>query len=95
MTVYDDCLRQIFVFKEYNIWNDNIQAPISSRYQEILRVGGFPLIIDAGANMGFLGHVRHDEARAFFMEKSHLKQDEINAKQDWRLQQHCRAVRSS
>jgi FkbM family methyltransferase len=48
-----DCLRQIFVFKEYNIWNDNIQAPISSRYQEILRDGGFPLIIDAGANIGF------------------------------------------
>jgi FkbM family methyltransferase len=47
-----DNLRQIFVFQEYNIWGQ-VQASIISRYQEILRLGATPLIIDAGANVGF------------------------------------------
>jgi FkbM family methyltransferase len=48
-----ETLRQIFVFQEYRLWNDRIQAPITSRYREIHRIGGLPLIIDAGANVGF------------------------------------------
>lgn len=47
-----DNLRQIFVFQEYNIWGQ-VQVSINSRYQEILRVNATPLIIDAGANVGF------------------------------------------
>lgn len=47
-----DNLRQIFVFQEYNIWGQ-VQVSINIRYQEILRIGAFPLIIDAGANVGF------------------------------------------
>lgn len=47
-----DNLRQIFVFQEYNIWGQ-VQVSINSRYQEILRVSATPLIIDAGANVGF------------------------------------------
>jgi len=47
-----DNLRQIFVFEEYNIWGE-VQASINNRYREILQAGVAPLIIDAGANVGF------------------------------------------
>ena len=47
-----DTLRQIFVFEEYNIWG-LVQDLINNRYQAIIRAGASPLIIDAGANVGF------------------------------------------
>ena len=47
-----DNLRQIFVFEEYNI-SGEVQASIEKRYREILQTGATPLIIDAGANVGF------------------------------------------
>jgi FkbM family methyltransferase len=47
-----DSLRQIFVFEEYNVWGV-VQDIINTRYQAIIRAGVSPLIIDAGANVGF------------------------------------------
>lgn len=47
-----DTLRQIFVFEEYNVWG-LVQDMINIRYQAIIRTGACPLIIDAGANVGF------------------------------------------
>lgn len=47
-----DNLRQIFVSEEYSVWGE-VQASISSRYEDILQAGALPLIVDAGANVGF------------------------------------------
>lgn len=47
-----DTLRQIFVFQEYRIWGV-VQELINHRYQQIVQSGALPLIVDAGANVGF------------------------------------------
>jgi FkbM family methyltransferase len=44
-------LRQVFVFKHYEIGND-LQATVELRYRDIIASGKTPLIIDAGANIG-------------------------------------------
>jgi FkbM family methyltransferase len=45
-------LRQIFVRKEYDLSRLRQFARINSRYNEIVKAGDVPVIVDAGANIG-------------------------------------------
>jgi FkbM family methyltransferase len=47
-----EVVRQIFRQKEYFIHNDQLRARIVGRYDEILKLGKVPTIVDAGANIG-------------------------------------------
>src|SRR3954469_13957911 len=47
-----ETVRQVFVLKHYEVGNTTVQDTIQQRYDDIIRAGQTPLIVDAGANIG-------------------------------------------